>query len=80
MQKIHFIITGGTIDSYYDGTKDTAVPNQESVIPGFIKNLKLPLDFWFTTICMNGLVLEADEATKLVSEGRFVSRNEGKVE
>ena len=52
MDQIHFIITGGTIDSYYDGTKDTAVPNQESVIPGFIKNLKLPVEHQFTTICM----------------------------
>ena len=41
MDQIHFIITGGTIDSHYDGTKDTAVPNKESVIPKFIEELKL---------------------------------------
>lgn len=38
---VHFIITGGTIDSVYDSTKDTVVPNQKSVIPSFVKSLKL---------------------------------------
>lgn len=55
-QKIHpsiqFIITGGTIDSYYEGTKDTAVPNKKSIIPSFIKSLKLYTKTKFTTICM----------------------------
>jgi len=49
---VHFIITGGTIDSYYDGTKDTAVPNKNSIIPEFIKNLKLHYETVFTKICM----------------------------
>ncbi len=49
---IHFVITGGTIDSHYDGSKDTAVPNQESVIPSFIKSLKLYHEVEFTTVCM----------------------------
>ncbi len=49
---IHFILTGGTIDSHYDGSKDTAVPNKESAIPSFIESLKLYLAFEFTTICM----------------------------
>ena len=61
MEQIHFIITGGTIDSYYDGTKDTAVPNQESVIPGFIKNLKLPIEHQFTTVCMKDSRTITDE-------------------
>lgn len=26
MNQIHVILTGGTIDSQYDGTKDTVVP------------------------------------------------------
>jgi len=50
--KIHFVITGGTIDSFYDGSKDTAVTNKESVIPSFIKSLKLYHDAEFTTVCM----------------------------
>lgn len=50
---IHVIITGGTIDSYYDVTKDTAVPNQETVLPKFIDSLKsFDSLFEFTTICM----------------------------
>jgi L-asparaginase len=50
--KIHFILTGGTIDSYYEGTKDTAVPNEHSVIPRFIRSLKLYEEFEFSEICM----------------------------
>ena len=49
---IHFIITGGTIDSHYDGSKDTVVTNKESTIPAFIKSLKLYNKTEFTTICM----------------------------
>lgn len=52
MEKIHFISTGGTIDSYYDGIKDTVVPNTESIIPSFIKRIKMPAEPMFTTICM----------------------------
>ena len=51
-QMIHFVITGGTIDSFYDGIKDTAVPNKESIIPSFIKSLKLYQDAEFTQTCM----------------------------
>lgn len=50
--KIHFIMTGGTIDSYYDGIKDTAVPNKHSVIPEYLKTLKLSIALDFTEICM----------------------------
>ncbi len=50
--KIHLILTGGTIDSYYEGTKDTAIPNEHSVIPKYIKSLKLYEEFEFTEISM----------------------------
>jgi len=49
---IHFIMTGGTIDSYYDGIKDTVVPNEISIIPKFIGGLKLPNKTSFSEICM----------------------------
>ncbi len=49
---IHFVITGGTIDSFYDGTKDTAVPSEHSIIPRFIKSLKLYSESEFTEVCM----------------------------
>lgn len=49
---VHFIITGGTIDSYYDGSKDTAVTNKESIIPSFIESLKLYVNTEFTVVCL----------------------------
>jgi L-asparaginase len=49
---IHFIITGGTIDSYYEGTKDTAVPLKESIIPRYVNSLKLYNKTKFTQVCM----------------------------
>ena len=51
-QNIHFIITGGTIDSYYEATQDSVVPNKESNIPKFIKALKLAHKVKFTQVCM----------------------------
>lgn len=50
--RLHFILTGGTIDSYYDGTRDTAVTNKRSVVPKFIKILKLYEKCDFTEACM----------------------------
>ncbi len=49
---IHFVITGGTIDSYYEGTKDTVISNEHSIIPEFIKSVKLYNDSIFTEVCM----------------------------
>ncbi|MCK5332438.1 asparaginase [Candidatus Parcubacteria bacterium] len=59
---IHFVITGGTIDSYYDSSKDTAVPNEKSIIPNFIKSLKLYNPVEFTNICMKDSrdIIESD--------------------
>lgn len=51
-ETIHFILTGGTIDSYYEASKDTCIPNKESVIPAFIKGLQLYNKFIFTQVCM----------------------------
>ncbi len=52
-QTIHFIMTGGTIDSVYDGSKDTAVPNDKSIIPSFVESLKLyNTEGEFTEVCM----------------------------
>jgi len=50
-EKIHFVITGGTIDSFYDGRKDTAVPNEKSIIPEYIESLQLDCQTEFTEIC-----------------------------
>jgi L-asparaginase len=52
LDTIHFIITGGTIDSAYNGTKDTVEPTAESFIPTYIESIKLYDQFEFTTVCM----------------------------
>lgn len=49
---VQFILTGGTIDSYYDGSKDTVLPNKHSVVPEFIKSLKLYEQTEFIEVCM----------------------------
>ena len=50
--EIEFVITGGTIDSAYDGTQDTAVPNRESILPEVMQLIKSDVPFQFTTVCM----------------------------
>lgn len=52
MSTIHCIFTGGTIDSFYDVTKDTAVPYIKSVIPQYLASLKLYTRLKFSQICM----------------------------
>ena len=51
-EKIEIIITGGTIDSYYESTKDTVVPLKKSSIPDFIKSLKTKYTFIFNEVAM----------------------------
>ncbi len=51
-EAIHFIITGGTIDSFYDGIRDTAVTNKHSVVPDYIRSLRLYEKPIFTEVCM----------------------------
>lgn len=50
--KIHVILTGGRIDSIWDGNIDEIVISEHSVIPSFFKDISLPIDFIFTEICM----------------------------
>ena len=50
--RIHFVITGGTIDSGYDGAKDTVVPLKKSVIPVFMATIRPPDEFVFEQVCM----------------------------
>lgn len=51
-KSIHFIMAGGTIDSYYDGTKDTVVTCKNSIIPEYISSLRLHLKTQYTQVCM----------------------------
>lgn len=53
MSGIHFILTGGTIDSSYNPSHETAEPNDVSVIPGYIESVVKPsMVVSFDTICM----------------------------
>ncbi len=75
MSSIHVIITGGTIDSYYEGTKDSVVPNKESVIPGFMNGLKsFDTNFEFTVVCMKDSrdIVESDrkEILRVIEESK----------
>jgi len=51
-KSIHIVITGGTIDSFYNGIKDTVEPLKHSSIPDFIKSLKLYEKTLFSEVCM----------------------------
>ena len=66
---INFIMTGGTIDSYYEGTKDTVVPNEHSIIPKFIKSLHLENPTEFTEIYMkDSREITKDDIKSLLNE------------
>ncbi|MBI5392854.1 asparaginase [Candidatus Woesearchaeota archaeon] len=65
---IHLILTGGTIDSYWNGIIDTAVPLKESCIPQFIQLLKLYEEVLYTTICMkDSRQLEQTDRKKILA-------------
>ena len=51
-QKVHVVITGGTIDSEWNPSRDTAVTAAESVVPKYFERLELDLDLTFKTVCM----------------------------
>lgn len=87
--KVHFIITGGTIDSAWDGTRDTAVVLPKSVIPGYIKKLKLYEDIKFSIACMKDsrelneddqkeivkIIEESEDKHFIVSHGTYTMAN-----
>lgn len=49
---VEVIITGGTIDSKWNGSKDTVEVRQESSLPEYFKGLKLYNEINFNTVCM----------------------------
>jgi len=49
---VEIIITGGTIDSYFDSIKDAILPLKKSVIPSFLRSLKTSEKVSFSEICM----------------------------
>lgn len=48
---IHIILTGGRIDSVWDGRVDEVILAKHSVIPDFFKSLKID-DLEFSEVCM----------------------------
>lgn len=70
MNKVHFIITGGTIDSIWSGANDTAVVAQKSIIPEYFeklqRNLKLDDELKFTEVCMKDSRDVTDEDRKKI--------------
>lgn len=55
-QIINIIITGGTIDSLWNGAEDTVVVSKHSILPEYFeelgRNLKFPEEIVYTEICM----------------------------
>jgi L-asparaginase len=51
-EKIEIMMTGGTIDSAWNGIKDTAVVNEHSIIPEYFEKLIIYPEIKFTEICM----------------------------
>jgi L-asparaginase len=49
---IHFLMTGGTIDSRYDWKKDMVVANTKSEIPRFMDVVQPKRNVVYTEICM----------------------------
>lgn len=64
---VHFIITGGTIDSRYDGIKDAVLPLQTSVIPQVIESLQLYTDSTYSVVCLkNSRDITTEDRRKMV--------------
>ncbi len=51
-EKIEVVITGGTIDSFFNSITDSVIPLKNSVLPEFIRSLKTEDKFSFTQVCM----------------------------
>ncbi len=65
MSEIHFIITGGTIDSHFDPARATTVVNKKTILPQYLeKTIKSYVDATFEEICM----LDSRELTDEIRE------------
>lgn len=69
---VHFIVTGGTIDSVWNGARDTVVVSEHSVLPEYFgelgRNLKFYEGFEFTEICMKDSRQITDEDRRAIAE------------
>ncbi len=64
---VHFIITGGTIDSRYDGIQDAIKPLQTSVIPQVIEGLQLYTESMYSVVCLkDSRDIKSEDRKKIV--------------
>lgn len=67
---IHIVMTGGTIDSVWNGAQDTVVVAEHSILPEYFgeigRNLKFYEEFKFTEVCMKDSRQITDEDRKNV--------------
>ncbi len=64
---VHFIITGGTIDSRYDGIQDAVKPLQTSIIPQVIESLQLYTESAYSVVCLkDSRHISAEDRKKMV--------------
>lgn len=49
---IHFMMTGGTVDSHFDSSADTIVIGDKSDVPEYIQKLKLHNPSEFSVVCL----------------------------
>lgn len=70
--KVHFVITGGTIDSVWNGARDTVVVSEHSVLPEYFGELKRNLKFYesleFSEVCMKDSRQINEEDRKAIVE------------
>ncbi len=71
MNSVNVIITGGTIDSEWNGSKDTVAVSDHSTLPAYFdelgKNLKFPYEFLFNEICMkDSRAINEEDRKKIV--------------
>lgn len=82
---IHFLMTGGTIDSVWDAKLDSVVISEHSIIPTYIDKIDFQEEVNFTEVCMKDSralteedlanILKAIEQTQsdkiVVTHGRY---------
>ncbi|MFH1218246.1 MAG: asparaginase domain-containing protein [Candidatus Peregrinibacteria bacterium] len=67
--ELHTVATGGTLDSKWEPSKDTAVPNDESIVPRYFENVRLPQhNVTHETVCLkDSRDIDADLQDKIAA-------------
>lgn len=74
---VHVIITGGTIDSFYNGAKDTVTTAKVSAIPDYIHSLQLHTKVTTKVVCMKDsrAITNSDRTKIIVSIQKSPAKN-----